>query len=337
MNVEYEVALTFYERLEDRKKAPCLHPFYVKADAKRDPFLVPTFFVFTEGEEFFYHGFLLGKIESTNFYDIQSPYGYGGPIASSEDLEFLAMAWEHYKDWCLRNNVLVEFVRFHPLLQNWYYYNGDVVDDRRTVWIDLELDDLLSSYVTRARTAIKKAQKAGLCIEWVDPKKYIDVFFQHYSDAMLELGADEFYLFPKEYHKELLNWDASKLALCKRDNKIVGASLFLLKTSLMEYHLAFTLLEGKKLSANNLILHEAALLGKKLGLKKFHLGGGTGGDEKNPLLFFKEGFSDQRSFFKTGKKIYRQDQYNNLKSAWVKKKGNISNRVLFYRFDEEKD
>jgi hypothetical protein len=334
MNVEYEVALKFYERLEDRKNSPCLHPFYLRVDAKRDPSLAPIYFVFEEGAEFFYHGFLLGKIESTDFYDIQSPYGYGGPIASSENPEFLAMAWEHYKDWCLRNNVLVEFVRFHPLLQNWDYYNGDVVDDRRTVWIDLELDDLLSSYSTRVRTAIKKAQKAGLCIEWVDPKEYIDVFFKHYSDAMVELGADEFYLFPKEYHRELLSWDASRLALCKRDSKIVGGSLFLLAPSLMEYHLAFTLLEGKKLSANNLILHEAALLGKKLGIKIFYLGGGTSRDEKNPLLFFKEGFSDQRSFFKIGKKIYRQELYDDLKSAWVKKKGNISNRVLFYRFDE---
>lgn len=337
MNVEYEVALTFYERLEDRKKSPSLHPFYVRADAKRDPSLVPTFFLFEEGGEFFYHGFLLGKIDSTDFYDIQSPSGYGGPIASSEDTEFLAMAWEHYKDWCLRNNVLVEFVRFHPLLQNWDYYNGDVVDDRRTVWIDLELNDLLSSYSTRVRTAIKKAKKAGLYVEWVDPREYIDVFFQHYSNAMVELGADEFYLFPKEYHRVLLSWDTSKLALCKRDSKIVGASLFLLAPSFIEYHLAFTLPEGKKFSANNLILHEAALLGKKLGLKKFHLGGGTSRNEKNPLLFFKKGFSDQRSFFKIGEKVYKQEIYDDLKSAWVKKKGSISSRVLFYRFDEEED
>jgi hypothetical protein len=307
----------------------------VRADAKRDPSLVPTFFVFEDGEKFFYHGFLLGKIKSTNFHDIQSPYGYGGPIASSEDPAFLVAAWAHYKDWCLKNNVVVEFIRFHPLLRNWNYYNGDVVDDRRTVWIDLELDDLLSSYLTRARTAIKKAKNAGLRIEWVDPKGYIDIFFQLYSDAMVELGADVFYLFPREYHQELLSWDASKLALCKCDGKIVGASLFLLAPFLMEYHLAFTCTEGKKLSANNLILHEAALLGKKLGLKKFHLGGGTSRDGKNSLLFFKEGFSDQRSSFKIGKKIYRQELYDELKLVWTKKKGGISNRLLFYRFDGE--
>jgi len=334
MNVEYEVALKFYERLEDRKKSPSLHPFYVRADAKRDDSLIPTFFVFTKGKEFFYHAFLLGKIETTNFYDIQSAYGYGGPIASSEDPEFLAIAWEHYKEWCLRNNVLVEFVRFHPLLQNWDYYNGDVVDDRRTVWIDLGTDDLLSSYSTRVRTAIKKAQKAGLCVEWVDPKNYVDVFFRYYSDAMMELGAGKFYIFSKEYHSALLSWASSKLALCKKEGHIVGASLFLFGPYLMEYHLAFTLPEGKKLSANNLILHEAALLGKKLGLKRFHLGGGTNRDEKNPLLFFKEGFSDQRSLFKIGKKIYIHELYEGLKSTWIKKNGGVSNRILFYRYDE---
>jgi len=333
MNVEYEVALQYYERLDDRKKSPSLHPFYVRADAKRDPSFAPTFFVFEQGGEFFYHGFLLGRVDATDFYDIQSAYGYGGPIASTEDSGFLAAAWDHYKDWCLQNRVLVEFIRFHPLLQNWSYYNGDVADDRRTVWIDLEIDDLLSSYLTRARTAIKKAQKAGLYIQWVDPKEYIDIFFQHYSAAMVELGADEFYLFSKEYHKDLLGWEASKLALCLRDGDILGASLFMLGPSLMEYHLAFTLREGKKLCANNLILHEAALLGQKAGLKKFHLGGGTGREAKNPLLFFKESFSDRRSFFKIGKKIYRQESYDDLKSARAVNKGSISNRVLFYRFD----
>jgi hypothetical protein len=335
MNVEFEEALTFYERLTENRNIPSLHPFYIRADSKRDPSLTPTFFVFQEGGEFFYHGFLLGKIESTHFYDIQSPYGYGGPIASSEDPEFLSVAWEHYKDWCLRNNVLVEFVRFHPLLQNWKYYNGDVISDRTTVWIDLEKDDLLASYLTRSRTAIKKAQKAGLYIEWVDPKKYVDLFFNYYSDAMVELGADESYIFPKEYHRELLSWDNSRLALCKWENKVVGASLFMLSPSIMEYHLSFTLLEGKKLSANNLILHEAALLAKRLGLKKLHLGGGTDKDNRNPLLFFKEGFSDQRSLFRIGKEIYMQKQYNDLMSEWLRNKGRIANRVLFYRFNEE--
>jgi hypothetical protein len=334
MNVEYEVALTFYERLEDREKIPSLHPYYVQADAKRDPSLVPTFFVFEEGREFFYHGFLLGKIESTDFYDIQSPYGYGGPIASSEGPEFLAMAWEHYKDWCLRNNVLVEFVRFHPLLQNWNYYNGDVVDDRITIWIDLNIDELLYSYSARTRRKINKAQKSGLCIEWVEPKDYVESFFKYYTNAMLELRADSFYIFPKEYIRELLNWDYSKLALCKHGEDILGAALFLFGSHLIEYHLGFTSQEGKKYGILNLILHEAALLGKKLGLKKFHLGGGTGRDEKNPLLFFKEGFSNRRSYFRIGKKVYRQEIYDDFKSACVKKKGSISNRVLFYRFDE---
>ena len=86
---------------------------------------------------------------------MQSAYGYGGPVASTTDPAFLQSASAVWKDWCQEKKVLVEFIRFHPLLENWRFFSGDIFDDRMTVWIDLAVPGLMAQYTTRVRTAVR--------------------------------------------------------------------------------------------------------------------------------------------------------------------------------------
>jgi len=159
MEIGYDKAVAAFARLDPEKRAPSLHPCYVASDAEHTSGLRPVFFVYEHGDSLFYHGFHLGQVAGTGFADIQSPYGYGGPVASTADGEFLAEAWVSFRQWCKENNVLAEFIRFHPLLENWCYYHGESFEDRQTVWIALQGHDLLSSYSVRARTAVRKAVK----------------------------------------------------------------------------------------------------------------------------------------------------------------------------------
>src|SRR5581483_11881257 len=124
---------------------------YVIADSKRSD-LLPRFFVYSSGGECFYHGVQMGRVVGTEFFDLQSAYGYGGPLSSSDATSFLEEAWRNYRTWCEANRVLAEFVRFHPLLENWRFYWGEVVSDRETVWIDLTRPDTLAEFAVRART-----------------------------------------------------------------------------------------------------------------------------------------------------------------------------------------
>lgn len=332
MKLDYDKALQAYSSLENIKQIPSLHPFYICADAKRDKSIEPVFFVFQKSDEIFYHGFHLGQIPGTEYFDIQSPYGYGGPVASCDDTTFLSMAWSQFSSWCLEQNVLAEFIRFHPLLQNWRYFDGDVIDDRQTVWIDLTVNDLMSSYIIRVRTAIRKAQKSGLYVDLVEGADYVTTFYEMYNRAMSEISADEFYIFPIEYHDALLTWDHSHLAVCRDDRNIVAAAIFIFGPSLVEYHLSFSSSRGKKLGATNLLLHEAALLAKEMGCTMMHLGGGTDRQGDNPLLFFKRGFSNLSASFKIGKKVLQPAIYDQIKSKWQNVHDIESNRILFYRF-----
>ena len=332
MQVCFRKALEVFERFRKEQQAPTLHPYYVTADAKRDGTLNPVFFVYEEKEDMFYYGFHKAYVQETDCYDIQSPYGYNGPISSSADKGFLDRAWRSYLSWCDENMILAEFIRFNPLVENWRYYPGEVIDNRETVWINLGNRELMPTYSTRVRTAIRKAIKNGLHVEWWESHQFLKVFPELYNTTMKELNADQFYYFTDKYYQEVTTWNQAHLAVCKFQGKIVAAAIFLAGPYIMEYHLSASDSLGKKLGATNLLLHEAALFGQLLGCGALHLGGGTDSSPDNSLLFFKSGFSKLHASFKIGKLIHRKEDYEALKLEWQKKHGKLASKVLFYRF-----
>jgi hypothetical protein len=329
--VSYQKALEVFDRFSDLQKAPSLHPYYIAADAKRDASLEPVFFVYESNGAFVYHGCHLAKIEGTEYYDIQSPYGYGGLISSSADTAFLTKVWSEYVNWCQENNIMVEFIRFHPLVKNWQYFGGEVFDNRQTVWLDLSKENLLMSYSSRARTAIRKALKNDLQVEWWEKEDFLPVFIDLYHGAMKEINAENMYYFSPDYYQTLFSWDQIKFAVCKMNHDIVGVAVFLVGPGIMEYHLAGANSLGKRLCAHNLLIHAAALYGKRAGCAIMHLGGGTAAGNDNPLLFFKSSFSNLRAEFKIGRNIFLPEKYQCMKEAWEKEHCQPARRVLFYR------
>jgi hypothetical protein len=330
MQVGFNQALASFHALEPSLQAPSLHPAYVEADARRDAALEPVYFLHREGEAIYYHAFHLARVPETAYRDIQSPYGYGGPVASSSDPSFLAGAERVFSAWCAEHRVLAEFLRFHPLLENWRFYDGEVLDDRQTVWIPLE-GDVFASYSTRARTAVRKAVNQGLAVEWVNREELAAVFPGLYEPAMRALETSAFYFFPDAYYRALQGWERLHFAVCRQNSEAVAAAVFLLGPAIAEYHLSASSPLGKQLGATNLLLHEAALRAQAQGCRALHLGGGTDASPENSLLFFKGGFSKVRAGFKIGKRVRDAAGYRALRAKWEQSGKILSNRVLFYR------
>jgi hypothetical protein len=290
-----------------------------------------VFWLYEEGKYFLYQGAHLAEIPGTQYRDMQTPYQYGGPLSNTCDAVFLKRAWMAYVEWCRENNVVVEFMRFHPLLQNECFYGGEVIPNRLTVWIDLTVSDLLASYETRARTTIRKAIKNGLTTEWYFGSERAAWFTQFYQATMREIGADKNYLFPESYFRRLLAWNQSRLAVCLYENQPVAASIFLMGPEIMEYHLSAADTTGKRFGSTNFLLHEAALLGQENHCRRLFLGGGTDRVADNSLLRFKAGFSPNRAEFKIGKCVHSVEVYSLLQQQFLTAYAVHPTRVLFYR------
>lgn len=323
-----EAAVARYERFAGIHKAPSLHPYYVQMDAQRDPSLEPHFFCYEEDGESYYHGFHRARIPNTPFFDIQSPYGYGGPLATTEDPDFLRRAASSYKAWCQDSNILAEFIRFHPILKNWRFYHGETFLDRETVWINLEVD-YSKEYKKRLKSVLSSSARRGLQVEWDLLDR--ETFKAIYRARMEELRASSLYFFNDAYFSQAFNWERVHLALCHEQGTPIAAALFLVEDGAAEYHLAAATPLGLQLGAPSLILHEAAGWARTHGCRYLHLGGGTDRDPENRLLFFKAAFSNLRADFRIGAYVHDAEAYQTLKATWSSLYGEVPNRVLFYR------
>lgn len=255
-----------------------------------------------------------GRIEENIWFDFITPYGYGGWIIEGDgDKEVL---FDTYEKWCKGNNVVSEFVRYHPVLENQAHSNlaYDVLALGRTISIDLSSPETIWANLTsKNRNMIRKAQKERIVIY---NGRYPEIFNQFrtvYNGTMDKDEADSYYYFKPEFYDSILN-DLSAEAqvfYAKLDDKVIAASIILAANGRLNYHLSGAVKEYQSLAPTNLLLYNVALWGYANGCKTLHLGGGVGGREDG-LFKFKRSFyrGEDLNRFYIGRKIFIKEKYD---------------------------
>ncbi|MEO0311055.1 MAG: hypothetical protein RIQ89_712 [Bacteroidota bacterium] len=288
-------------------------------------------FVYGEGEHFYFYPFVLKAIKQNVFnekyFDIETVYGYTGPLSNSINPDFLKKSRQVFNNWAEHKNVVSEFIRFNPLLDNIVFSRHDdsisIVPLRHYVYVDLRLneDELWNkSYSSVNRNRIRKARKEGLQIIFDAELEYFEDFKKIYIENMRSHNAVSMYFFSQPFFDQLklfLRLHGILIVVLKDGKPIAGATFFK-GTDLSHYFLSSANEEGKKYPATNYILHEAINWSKAAGANKFHLGGGMTSDADDTLLRFKRRFSTLKEVFYIGKKIHNQKAYDLLVTMWNK-------------------
>ncbi len=256
-----------------------------------------------------------GIIEADKYFDFATPYGYGGWLIEGENTSDL---FAQYEKWCLDNNIVSEFVRFHPVLKNHVFSQScyDVVPLGFTVALDLSSPEIIWANITsKNRNVIRKAQKNSIKIYNGRYPEIYREFREIYNSTMDKDEADKYYYFSPEFYESVCEDLAqnAQVFYAKLDEKIIAASIMLVANGHMNYHLSGSLREYSSLAPTNLLLYEAALWGYANGCKTLYLGGGVGSGEDN-LFKFKKSFYrlDDLQQFHIGKKIINHKTYNEL-------------------------
>ena len=126
-----------------------------------------------------------------------------------------------------------------------------------------------------------------------------------------------------------MNLPGIELCYALYDDEVIAASIFLKSGDIVEYYLSASNFDFKHLGASDFILHNMILKAKSEKYSKFHLGGGLSSDIKDPLFFYKKGYSKNRSTYYIATEIYNHELYNNIKQQFDLK--NRENHLLFYR------
>lgn len=254
------------------------------------------------------------SVEENTYFDLITPYGYGGFLIegiSSKQLE------KEYVDYCRNNNIVSEFVRFHPILKNHEMVNNiyDEVYLGKTIAVDTESpEQIWKNFTSKNRNMVRKAKKAELEVFWARDENIIEEFMKIYNATMDKDVAEDYYYFKKEFYESILN-DLKYNAMwfyAKKDKKIAAISIFLFENGNMHYHLSASRREYQHMAPTNLLLYEAALWASYNGYRVLHLGGGVGAKEDS-LYSFKKAFNRQSDcHFYIGKKIFCEEVYDKL-------------------------
>lgn len=265
--------------------------------------------------------FTNGVIKPGEWFDLTSPYGYGGWLFEGEltDEELLSFNKE-YRSYMLVHHYVCNFVRYNPELHNAEIMRplGCVADLGKTVSIDLSTKDAIwNNIISQGRNKIRKAIKNGVTIKHSKPnRELMKIFKEIYDMTMKRDHAIEYYFFEDTFYQSLLDnlINYTELFYALKDDKVVAVSIMLYTNGRMHYHLSGTLSEYRNLASTNLLLYEAALWGNSMGLKSFHLGGGLGSGNDN-LYKFKSSFNKQGdNQFSIGKEIFNNEMYDQLVS-----------------------
>ena len=291
-------------------------------------------FVYEEDDDFVLYPFLKNSINSLGYdlddeyYDIQGAYGYNGFVTSSKKKEFLSNFFIQFRCWCVKNNIVAGFTRFHPILKNYDLIQNNamkVIFDRKTVASEVGLSDeeyWKKEISTQNRNTIKKAIKNGLTFYADYDFNYMSQFVALYKATMDKLSAESYYYFSDEYFSNFVDSFKGKafLGIVFNSNKeVISAAIFFVSGIIGHYHLSGSNHEYLFLNPNNLLLFGAARHMSSLGVKYLHLGGGTTSSEVDNLFRFKVRFGSVINDFYIGKEIYRPDIYSQILDQWKEK------------------
>lgn len=249
-----------------------------------------------------------GKLPEKTYYDLSSPYGYGGWIGNISDYTKLLKEWEEY---CLQKNFVCEFVRFELFSDYYKYFEGDVESRTHNVVRNLEmpLEQMWMDFKQKVRKNVKKAVKSGLEIIIDEQGNYLNDFLSIYYGTMKRTHAKNEFFFSEKFFETLNTMRENYVYFhVKYGDKIISTELVLYGAENCYSYLGGTDSQYFDLRPNDFLKYEIIKWAKEKGLKNFVLGGGYGSDDgifQYKTCLAPNGVVD----FYIGKKIFDKEKY----------------------------
>ena len=295
-------------------------------------------FIYEEEDNIAIYPFLIREIQGygldKTYYDMESAYGYGGPIVSNEmNSKFLSNFEEEFFKYCKEYNIVAEFIRFNPYIKNQEIFtkNISVIKNRTTVCLNLDksIDDIWKDDInSKNRNMIRKAEKNALSVEI---KNDYSTFKEIYEETMGKVSADGYYYFKHSYYDNMEKDSNYIMFNVKLEEETVASAIFMEYGDYFHYHLAGSKRDYLKLAPNNLLLWEAIKYANKNGHKLFHFGGGLTNSPEDNLFKFKSSFSKDSLDFYIGKRVHNEEVYKFLINKWEEKHNKKASILLQYR------
>lgn len=261
--------------------------------------------------------------DGITYFDITTPYGYGGPIinnvVNNNKKKLIDSYITSFNKYCKENNIITEFIRFHPVINNASDFEKSYVTTflRNTVGTNLSITDnpILTELSKSARKNVRKSLKKGVTYEVDVEPSSLDDFIEIYYSTMNRNQADDYYYFSKDYFENALKYFKKNIITVKAfyEDQLIAMGFYFKYKKYLHTHLSGTLSEYLYLSPAYVLRHALIEWGKENNYNLIHHGGGKTNNKDDGLYKFKERFSKDTKFeFYIGKKIWNEQVYIEL-------------------------
>lgn len=252
---------------------------YLISALKLDPGEAMLFYYIDEsGHGEIIYPFIKRKLEKegTDYYDITTPFGYGGPVLKvRNDSEKLTKNFlRTFSDYCKSENILAEFIRFHPILNNSIYFKDEMklISVYKTHTLHL---DAFSHKTEEIENSLNDGiQKNGLSFRKLGTVKHMFEFLiLYYSNIHGSDEKDSYYFFTNDYFEGLVSSLGPDLQLfgVYEGNKLLAATYILVKGDTIYHHLSGKSEDVIPPEAESELLHKIAEWGAHNGFCYFHI------------------------------------------------------------------
>ena len=268
--------------------------------------------------------FLLDRNVSDPYYDIASPYGYGGPACRCGSPEEAAVLFEGFDaqllDYCRRERLASEFSSLHPFLDGprLLAHDPGLVRQKDVVYVELPGSEDLRWKALRKghRSSVTKARRSGVRVEKVAPTpENFESLGRLYYETMERNRAAQRWIFPRDYFSNChrcLGDERVSLFFAHAGASLASAAILIHDFDTAYYHFSGSDARFLEFCPNNLLVHEMAGWAESRGYRRFHLGGGVSSSRSDSLFVFKSGFSDRSATLYTRQRVLDQPTYDYL-------------------------
>ena len=287
---------------------------------------IPTLFYLSDGCTRIYNVLMMRELwklepfeDFTGYYDVATPYGYGGTSMKGPPNEaLLKQFFDEMSVYLKQQKVVAEYSRLDPVIGNVSLYDGqpyDCSDYSKTVCIRLQSpDQIWNDMKSSCRNRIRSACASDITVTSGLDARLMTEFRVVYEKTMKRRQAKPYYFFNDAFFESILSnlTGHTKIYLAHHDGVVVSALLILYSAGNAKSHLGGNLAEYMHLNANNFLHFEAAKDLLSMGCGTLLMGGGYGGTDDS-LLQFKKTFAPGGVLpSHTARRIHDPETYDKL-------------------------
>ena len=256
---------------------------------------------------------LKGKIPEGRYFDLITPYGYGGFFGNVSDWDHLN---EEYAAYCLENHFICEFVRFELFSDYYAHYAGEITTRTHNVVrsLDLPLEEIWMDFKAKVRKNVKRANSHNLSIIIEPTGEYLKDFLRIYYSTMDRTDAENEFYFSEHFFRDLNEMRDNVMYFhAVHEGRIISTELVIYGADNAYSYLGGTEREYFDLRPNDFLKYEIIRWAVEKGLKNFVLGGGYGTDDG--IFQYKQALAPNGIVeYYIGRRIFDREMYDQLVS-----------------------